>query len=58
MVRYACASRPWIKRDYGKAAEPAMSAADEHGNIKIDLNKLFEANERRARHATIKVPRI
>jgi hypothetical protein len=60
MVRYACASRPWIKRDYQKAEkdEPAMTAADEFGNIKIDLNKLFEANERRARDATIRVSRI
>ena len=57
MVRYACASRPWIKRDYEKN-EPAMSATDEFGNVKIDLQKLFEANERRGRKGAVTIPRI
>jgi hypothetical protein len=56
MVRYACASRPWIKRDWTKD-EPAMSVADEHGNVKVDLNKLFIANERGGRNR-MTIPRI
>ena len=46
-----------IKRDFQKD-EPAMSAADELGNVKIDLNKLIEANERLGRSAAMRIPRI
>lgn len=55
MTRYACASRPWIKGDV--SAEPAaLGMADEHGNVQINLDKLFEQSERNAKAKTRLAP--
>jgi hypothetical protein len=48
MVRYACASRPYIKK-VPREEGAAMSLADEHGTVVIDINRLFEERERRLR---------
>jgi hypothetical protein len=45
-IRYGVMSRPWI-RSVLPTEPPAMSEANAHGTIKIDLERLFEANERR-----------
>jgi len=47
-TRYACMSRPFIKRRRADE-EPAMSEADEHGNVRIDLERLFKESERKSK---------
>lgn len=43
-TRYAVMSRPWVKTVH-PAEMPAMTEADEHGNVRIDLDRLFKQNE-------------
>jgi hypothetical protein len=47
-TRYAVMSRPWIKKDY-RQQMPAMTPANEHGTVQLDLDKLFNDEERRTR---------
>lgn len=56
-TRYACMSRPWI-RTVHPAIEPAMSEADDRGNVKIDLNRLFTMNERARRQPAARSERL
>jgi Terminase large subunit, T4likevirus-type, N-terminal len=43
--RYACASRPYVKRSH-RSREDAISPANEHGTVKVDLEKAFLESER------------
>lgn len=45
-LRYATMSRPWIKRSH-RQSEAAMSEADEHGTVRLNLEKAFKEGERR-----------
>ena len=47
-LRYGCMSRPWIRRSH-RQDEPAMTEADQYGQVKLDLEKAFRETERRER---------
>jgi len=55
--RYGCASRPWIKSPT-EAQRPALSLANEQGQVIVDMERLWQETERKNRPSKSNAGRI